>query len=247
MPECWGKRTATFMVLGNTCTRHCGFCAVKSARLGEEVDSSEPKRLAEAVSRLGLRYVVLTSVTRDDLADGGAAHFAACMREIKRSNPRTLVEVLIPDFKASKPALKKVVAAKPSVVGHNIETVRRLQKKARSAKSEYETSLQVLSTIKKISPAQKTKSGIMLGIGETQKEVLDAMHDLRSAGADILTIGQYLKHATSRLCVERYIPPDEFAAYKKAAEEAGFSAVASAPFVRSSYMAAALYAKAVHG
>lgn len=235
--ECWGGGTATFMLLGATCTRSCRFCAVRSAKQGEPVDPQEPENVARAVRELGLRYVVLTSVTRDDLPDGGAAHFAATIEAIERARLGAFVEALIPDFQGDPRALERVVAAEPAVIGHNLETVARLTPGVRDRRASYERSLHVLRTIKQLNPKIYTKSSLMLGLGEAEEEVLQAMRDLRAAGVDILTLGQYLRPTRWHLPVQEYITPERFARYRELGEELGFLYVASGPLVRSSYRA----------
>jgi len=239
--ECWGGGTATFMLLGATCTRSCRFCAVRSAKRGEPVDPQEPERVAQAARELGLRYVVLTSVTRDDLPDGGAAHFAATIRAIKRAQPGALVEALIPDFQGDPRALEEVVKAEPTVIGHNVETVARLTPQVRDRRASYEQSLHVLETIKRINPKIYTKSSLMLGLGETEAEIITTMRDLRAAGVDILTLGQYLQPTRRHLPVREYVTPEQFARYRELGERMGFLYVASGPLVRSSYRAGELF------
>lgn len=236
--ECWGKfKTATFMVLGRVCTRNCRFCAVESSVRGEPLDTSEPARVAEAARDLGLDYVVLTSVDRDDLPDYGASHFAECVREVKEKNPGVKVEVLIPDFQGRLDCLRKVVEASPDVVAHNIETVRRLQKKVRDARAGYMRSLEVLANVKKINPKLKTKSSILLGFGETRSEVLEAFRDLRNAGVDFLVLGQYLQPTGRQIPVAEYVTPEAFESYREAALDMGFVNVVSKPLARTSYRA----------
>ncbi|MHB1484383.1 MAG: lipoyl synthase [Saccharofermentanales bacterium] len=235
--ECFGRKTATFMILGRQCTRNCTFCTVSS---GTPVcpDPMEPEHLAQAVESLGLRYVVITSVTRDDLPDGGAGHFAKVIREIKEKmkEETPAIEVLIPDFQGNIEALSYVVAAKPDVINHNIETVPRLYPEVRP-QAVYDRSLDLLSNIKKLDPGMLTKSGMMLGLGETKDEVLSVFDALRAHSCDFLTIGQYLAPSSKHHPVIEYVTPDDFAWYKERALEAGFSYVASGPLVRSSYMA----------
>jgi lipoic acid synthetase len=234
--ECWGEfRTASFLLLGDTCTRNCGFCDVKTGRPGE-VDWGEPMRLAEAVTRLSLRHVVITSVTRDDLDDGGAAIFAATIRHLKRRDATLGVEVLIPDFLGNWDALATVMAAAPDILNHNIETVPRLYTRVRP-KAIYSQSLELLKRAKDLSPRTPTKSGLMLGLGETYAELLSVFADLRAQGVDVLTLGQYLRPTLRHLPVERHVTPDEFAELKVAAREMGFRHVESGPMVRSSYHA----------
>ena len=234
--ECYSQKTATFMILGNVCTRACGFCSVARGT-PEELADDEPARLAEAAHRLGLKHVVITSVTRDDLADGGAEHFYQCIRAV-RQRTGAAVEVLTPDFIHNKPALNRVVAAAPDVFNHNTETVPRLYGKVRGPKSDYRWTLELLRRVKRLNPAVKTKSGLMLGLGETRDELFDTLSDLRACGVDFLTLGQYLQPATDRLLpVVRYVPPEEFDELGRLATNLGFTQVASGPFVRSSYHA----------
>jgi len=234
--ECWGEfRTASFLLLGDTCTRNCGFCDVKTGRPGE-VDWAEPKRLAVAVAQLGLRHVVLTSVTRDDLPDGGAGVFAATIRQLKRLDPSLGVEVLIPDFQGNWSALQTVMDASPDVLNHNIETVPRLYSRVRP-KAVYTQSLELLDRARRLSPRTPTKSGIMLGLGETHAEVLEVLTDLRAHRVDVLTIGQYMRPSMRHLPVERYVAPDEFVDLKQRAKSMGFRHIESGPMVRSSYHA----------
>ncbi len=233
--ECWEAGTATFMILGNTCTRRCGFCAVPSGK-PTEYDIQEPERVAEAVDTLGLNYVVVTSVARDDLADGGAGIFAETIRAIRQRRPRCRVEVLIPDFRGSIESLKTVTDAKPDVLNHNIETVERLQKPVRKT-GRYEWSLQVLAHSKQLDPDIPTKSGIMVGLGETRDEIVQTMRDLRSVDCNFLTIGQYLRPTLEHLPVVRYYDPTEFEELRRFGEAMGFTNVESGPLVRSSYHA----------
>ena len=235
--ECWGGGTATFMVMGDLCTRHCRFCAVKSGRPNGYLDPLEPVKLAYAIRRMNLRYVVVTSVDRDDLEDGGVSHFAACIREIRRLNPSIYIEVLIPDFRGDVEALKRVVEARPHVVAHNIETVRRLTPAVRDPRAGYDQSLAVLENIKKLDRGIYTKSSIMVGLGETKEEVVSAMEDLRRVGVDFLTIGQYLQPSKGHIPVKEYVHPDVFEEYRLIGESLGFKYVASGPLVRSSYKA----------
>jgi lipoic acid synthetase len=235
--ECWTRRTATFMILGDVCTRPCGFCAVKRGR-PLEVALDEPERLAEACRRLELRHVVITSVTRDDLPDGGAEHFRRCVLAVRRRTGAT-IEVLTPDFDGRSELIDIVIAATPEVFNHNLETVARLQHDVRR-KSRYEVSLRVLEHVKQTQPKVRTKSGLMLGLGETIEELLETLADLRSIGCDLLTLGQYLQPSPRHLPVVRYVPPDEFDALGRLACALGFADVASGPFVRSSYHADAM-------
>jgi lipoic acid synthetase len=234
--ECWGEfRTASFLLLGDTCTRNCGFCDVKSGRPGA-VDWAEPMRLAEAVARLQLRHVVITSVTRDDLDDGGAAIFAMTIRALKRRDPSLGVEVLIPDFQGNWDALATVMEAQPDILNHNLETVPRLYARVRP-KAIYAQSLELLRRAKELSPRTPTKSGLMVGLGETRGELIGVFEDLRTNSVDVLTVGQYLRPSLRHLPVERHVEPAEFAEFKEVARGMGFRHVESGPLVRSSYHA----------
>lgn len=234
--ECYSQQTATFMILGDTCTRPCGFCAVKRGR-PEALSDDEPQRVAEASRRLGLKHVVITSVTRDDLPDGGAEHFRKCILETRRVTGAT-IEVLTPDFLNNPQAVKNLMAASPEVFNHNTETVPRLYRRVRGPKSNYRWTLELLRLVKEFDPKVKSKSGLMLGLGETQEEVLDTLADLRQSGCDFLTLGQYLQPSETRyLPVVRYVPPEEFDFLGQMAKKMGFEKVASGPFVRSSYHA----------
>ncbi len=234
--ECYSQQTATFMILGNVCTRPCSFCAVSRGR-PEALERDEPERLAEAAFRLGLKHVVITSVTRDDLPDGGAEHFYQCVLAVREKTGAS-VEVLTPDFIQNKAALQRVIEAKPEVFNHNTETVPRLYRRVRGPKSDYRWTLELLRRVKEMDPGLKTKSGLMLGLGETQEELLDVLADLLDVGCDFLTLGQYLKPAMDRyLPVVRYISPEEFEFLGRKAKAIGFKKVASGPFVRSSYHA----------
>ncbi|REK63657.1 MAG: lipoyl synthase [Cohnella sp.] len=233
--ECWANRTATFMILGDICTRACRFCAVKTG-LPTELDLQEPERVAEAAEQMNLKHCVVTSVARDDLNDGGASIFAATIKAIRARLPFCSVEVLIPDFQGNWDALKVVMDAKPDILNHNIETVARLSDRVR-AKAKYPRSLELLRQAKQFAPNIPTKSSLMLGVGETIEEVLQAMDDLRAVDCNILTLGQYLQPTPNHLPVERYVHTDEFAWLKKEGLARGFSHVESGPFVRSSYHA----------
>ena len=233
--ECYSQKTATFMILGNVCTRPCGFCAVDRGH-PDELLSDEPQRVAEASQRLGLKHVVITSVTRDDLPDGGAEHYYQCVTAV-RERTGARVEVLTPDFIDNYPALDRVIAAAPEVFNHNTETVPRLYRKVRGPKSDYRWTLALLQRVKDKNPALQTKSGLMLGLGETHEELFDVLADLRDVGVDFLTLGQYLQPGKNYLSVARYLPPAEFDFLGRAAKTMGFSQVASGPFVRSSYHA----------
>jgi lipoic acid synthetase len=236
MGECWEHRTATFMILGNVCTRSCGFCSVPSGRPLGPPDEDEPLRVAEAVRRMGLQYAVVTSVNRDDEADAGAHIFARTIEEIRRAVPGCKVEVLIPDFRGDWRALETVVAARPDVLNHNMETVPRLYRQVRRG-AVYERSLELLRRARDQAPEVPTKTGMMLGLGERREEVLEAMSDIAAQGAAILTLGQYLQPTAEHLPVVRYVHPDEFAEFKRAGMEMGFRHVESGPLVRSSYHA----------
>ena len=231
--ECWSRRTATFMILGDICTRGCRFCATRTGH-PEAPDAAEPQQVAESVSLMKLRYVVVTSVTRDDLPDGGAAHWAATVEAIRSQNPDAAIELLIPDFDARHDLLDTVIASKPDILGHNIETVERLTPVVR-ARAKYRTSLETLRYMS--SRGVVTKSGLMVGLGEDDAEVLQTLHDLREAGVRIVTLGQYLRPTLEHYPVAAYISPEKFEWYRLQALEMGFSYCASAPLVRSSYMA----------
>jgi lipoic acid synthetase len=233
--ECYSQKTATFMILGNVCTRPCGFCAVARGRPSLP-EADEPDRLAEAAHRLGLKHVVITSVTRDDLPDGGAEHFHQCVLAV-RERTGASVEVLTPDFLHNEAALHRVVQSAPEVFNHNTETVPRLYRPVRGPKSDYRWTLELLRRVKRLDPRIKTKSGLMLGLGETHEELFDVLADLLDAGCDLLTLGQYLRPSPAHMPVERYVPPEEFATLGAAAKSMGFKKVASGPFVRSSYHA----------
>ncbi len=244
MSECWSGGTATFMILGDTCTRGCQFCAIKSAKIGRAVDQDEPRKLASAIKEMGIiDYVVITSVDRDDLEDQGASHFAACISEVKRQVPGILVEVLIPDFRGNKDAIETIISGKPDVIAHNVETVERLQGKVRDRRANYIQSLQVLQYVKQINPEIITKSSVMLGLGERQDEIEKAMDDLRIHEVDVVTFGQYLKPKNCSLQVQEYVRPELFEAYKNTALRKGFLYCASGPFVRSSYKAGEYFLK----
>ena len=235
MAECWGAGTATFMILGDTCTRSCGFCAVKTGRPAE-LDLGEPARVGDAVARMALQHAVVTSVNRDELADGGAAIFAETIREIRRRSPGTTVEVLIPDFRGVALALDVVLDARPEIVDHNTETVPRLYSRVRP-QAVYERSLEVLRHTKRAAPDLICKSGIMVGLGETRDEVVATMRDIRAQGTDVLTIGQYLRPSSQHLPIERYWSPEEFDGLRDDGMAMGYRHVESGPLVRSSYHA----------
>ncbi|MBI3864445.1 MAG: lipoyl synthase [Planctomycetia bacterium] len=239
--ECWSQRTATFMILGNVCTRPCGFCSVPKGKT-EALEADEPERVAEAAHRLGLKHVVITSVTRDDLPDGGAEHFYRSVLAV-RERTGADVEVLTPDFLGNRAAIERVIAAHPDVFNHNTETVPRLYHRVRR-NADYRRTLDLLAQVKASSPAMTTKSGLMLGLGETTEELLDVLADLRGVGCDMLTLGQYLQPTPEHLPVERYVPPEEFDDIGSLARRMGFLLVASGPFVRSSYHAGEMAAAA---
>ena len=242
--DCFSRHTATFLILGNVCTRSCPFCDIRSGK-PLPVDPEEPRRVAEAAAKLGLRYVVVTSVNRDELPDGGAFHFAAVIRAIRAENPQTRVEVLIPDFLGSREALTTVLEARPDVLNHNMETVKRLYPRVRPA-GRYERSLELMRRVGEIAPGIPAKSGIMLGVGETQEEVEELLRDLHAHGCSMVTLGQYLPPSGSHLPLERYAPPEEFAHYRTYGLGLGFRQVASGPLVRSSYHADEQAGEALH-
>ena len=237
--ECFSQETATILILGRICTRNCGFCAVEH---GGPVppDEAEPHHVAQAIKKMGLQYVVITSVTRDDLSDGGASHFAKTIQAIREMDRKIRIEVLVPDFRGDWNSLNRVLQEGPDVLNHNMETVRRLYAEVRP-QADYERSLSLLKRSKETYPKIRTKSGFMLGLGESREEVLDLFQDLRAAKCDFLTIGQYLQPHAHRLPVVRYIEPEEFEAYRKIGEEIGFKMVSSGPFVRSSFHASEMF------
>jgi lipoic acid synthetase len=243
--ECWGGGTATIMILGDICTRACRFCAVKSGNPNGYVDEMEPVNVAKAVKEMGLKYVVLTSVCRDDLYDGGASIYAKTVRAIREYVGDVFVEVLIPDFNGDRDALEEVVAAGPHVVAHNIETIRRLTPVVRDRRASYDKSLSVLKLVKEISPSTYTKSSIMVGLGEKPEEVLEAMRDLRNSGVDFITVGQYLRPTLSHIPVAEYVHPSVFEYYRSEALKMGFKYAACGPLVRSSYKAGEFYLASV--
>jgi len=239
--ECWGKRHATFMLMGEICTRACAFCNVATGKPGA-LDPSEPKRVAEAVAALDLAHVVVTSVDRDDLADGGAAHFAATIAAIRDARPAASIEVLTPDFLRKQGALEIVLEVPPDVFNHNVETVPSLYREIRPG-ADYRHSLRLLARAKELDPRLFTKSGMMVGLGETRDEVIAVMDDLRAASVDFLTIGQYLQPTRKHAAIDRFVTPEEFHAYRRIAEDKGFLLVASSPLTRSSYHAAEDFAR----
>jgi lipoic acid synthetase len=233
--ECFCSGTATFLILGKICTRNCSFCAVEHG-IPAPIDETEPEKVAQAVKKMGIQYVVITSVTRDDLPDGGASLFAKTIKAIRAMDPKIKIEVLIPDFQGNPSSLDIVLKESPDVMNHNIETISRLYSQVRP-QADYKRSLNLLTKSKELYPHLFTKSGFMLGLGEIHEEVLELLRDLRKVGCDFLTIGQYLQPRKYRLPVERFVPPEEFEEYKRIGEEMGFRAVASGPFVRSSFHA----------
>ena len=241
--ECWGARTATFMLLGKVCTRGCRFCAVPTGNPHGVVDREEPTRLAKAVRELGLSYVVLTSVDRDDLSDGGAALFAEAISRIKDRSPSVRVEALVPDFSEQEESLRRIATAGADVIGHNIETVRRLSPGLRDCRAGYDRSLRILSTFKDLAPQVITKSSLMLGLGEDREEILTTMEDLREAQVDAITLGQYLPPTKKAAPLARYLTPREFDELADEARKIGFRFVVSGPLVRSSYHAARLFSE----
>ncbi len=234
-PECWSRRSATFMIMGNLCTRPCGFCSVPKSSTPDHLELDEPSRLAEAAHRLGLRHVVITSVTRDDLPDGGAEHFYQCVLAV-RERTGSAVEVLTPDFQGNTAAIDRVIEALPEVFNHNLETVPRLYRKVRG-RAEYRRSLDLLDRVKQTAPKLVTKAGLMLGIGETIEELFDVLADLRAINCDVLTLGQYLAPTLKHIPVARFLPPEEFDDIAASARLMGFRHVVAGPFVRSSYHA----------
>jgi len=242
--ECFGQGTATFLILGKTCTRNCTFCAIPTEERPPAPDPDEPRRIAEAVAELGLKHVVITSVTRDDLEDGGSSHFARTVRALRDTNPEIIVEVLIPDFQGSPEALKTVMDSGPDILNHNLETVSRLYPEVRP-QAVYSRSIELLRSARALAPNRITKSGLMLGLGEDKEEVLRVMADLRGASCDLLTLGQYLRPSGKHHPVARYVTPDEFEELRLEGEEMGFKAVFSAPLVRSSFHAAEIFKKAI--
>jgi len=242
--ECWGRGTATFQILGETCTRACRYCYVHSGKPSEPVDPLEPLRLAQAAAQMKLKHVVVTSVDRDDVPDKGAGHYAATIRAIKAKLPRAKIEVLTPDFLGvEEDALQTVIGARPDVFNHNIETVRRLHRRMRGAKASYDGALQLLKRAKEIAAYAEpnypllTKSGIIVGLGETNDEVVETMRDLRAHGVDVVTIGQYLQPSSKHATIDRWVHPDEFRWFREQGEAIGFGSVFSGPLVRSSYRA----------
>lgn len=247
MSECWSSGTATFMVMGDTCTRGCRFCAVNTAAKGAPLDPNEPKNLARAVAQMGLDYVVITSVDRDDLPDQGAGHFARCIEELRKQAPGVLTEVLTPDFRGDVSCIKTIVDARPTVFAHNMETVERLQSQVRDRRANYRQSLKVLKTAKELEPKIYTKSSIIVGFGEKEEEVVKTMEDLCLNNVDIVTLGQYLRPSDWHLPVSEYVTPQKFKFYEEKGKEMGFMYAASGPFVRTSYKAGKLFVKSKIG
>lgn len=242
--ECFGQGTATFLILGKTCTRNCTFCAIPTEERPPAPDPDEPRRVARAAAELGLKHAVITSVTRDDLEDGGASHFARTVRALRDVNPEITVEVLIPDFQGSGEALKIVMDSEPDILNHNLETVPRLYPEVRP-QAVYSRSLELLKRAKEMAPAKLTKSGLMLGMGEEKVEILGVMADLRQVSCDLLTLGQYLRPSGKHHPVARYVTPEEFEELRVEGEKMGFKAVFSAPLVRSSFHAAEIFKKII--
>lgn len=239
--ECWSQKHATLMIMGDTCTRACAFCNVKTGMPGP-LDAEEPAKVGRAVAAMGLNHVVITSVDRDDLADGGAEHFAEVVREIRRQTPKTTIEILTPDFLRKDGAAEIVIDARPDVFNHNLETVPRLYLKIRPG-ARYYHSLRLLERVKERDPGQFTKSGVMVGLGETKEEVMQVMDDMRSAGVDFITIGQYLQPTRKHAAIDRFVTPDEFKAYEAIARAKGFLMVSASPLTRSSHHAGEDYAR----
>jgi len=239
--ECFSRRRATFLLLGRTCSRSCGFCSVNKG-LPEDVDNGEPDRVLSAIKALAIGYAVITSVTRDDLEDDGAGQFVKTVQRIRGSSDTIIIELLVPDFAAKEAPIKDILGTRPDIFGHNIETAKRLYAIARPD-SDYHRSLNLLRLAKRINPAQITKSGMMVGLGEEKEEVFEAMEDLRASDCDILIIGQYLRPAPANLPVQRFVTPEEFAQYREFGKRLGFKDVAAGPFVRSSYFAEESYKK----
>ena len=239
--ECWNGGTATFMLMGDTCTRGCRFCAVKSSKYPPALDADEPSKLAGTIKKMNLNYVVLTTVNRDDFQDQGASHIARCIKATQRTSPRLLIEMLMPDFRGEKELVQQIIDASPAVLAHNLETVRRLTPEVRDYRADYDQSLEVLRYLKTNCPEGYTKSSLMLGLGESRREILQAMEDMRNAGVDFLTIGQYLQPTRKHLKVLKFLHPDEFNELGQIGDKMGFDYVASGPLVRSSYKAAEFY------
>ncbi len=242
--ECWSGGTATFMLMGDTCTRACKFCNVKHGK-PDALDPNEPQNLADAIGKMGVDYAVITCVDRDDVPDGGSGHFAACISHLRKTYPEVKVEVLTSDFQGNKADVQKVIDAAPHVFAHNIETVARLQKSVRDHRANYEQSMSVLKYVKEVQPTMYTKSSIIVGLGEKPEEVLQTMRDLRAVGVDFLTLGQYLRPSKWNLPVSEYVPLEQYTRYEEEGKKMGFKYVAAGPFVRSSYKAGELFIKNV--
>ena len=243
--ECWGGGTATFMLMGEVCTRGCRFCAVKTGNPKGKIDNEEPEKVGWAIAQMGLEYVVITSVDRDDLPDQGANHFARTIKTIKANDPNLIVEILTPDFRGNRDCIETLTLAKPDVFAHNLETTEALTKRVRDPRATYRQTLRVLEMIKEIDPTRYTKSSLMLGLGEAKEDVVQALRDLRSVGCDVITFGQYLQPTKRHLKVESFVPPEEFQEWQQIAEGMGFLYVASGPLVRSSYRAGEFFMKAM--
>ncbi|MGE3973293.1 MAG: lipoyl synthase, partial [Bdellovibrionales bacterium] len=243
MSECWSGGTATFMLMGDTCTRGCKFCAVKTGNPRGKIDVEEPYKVGFAIAQMDLEYVVITSVDRDDLPDEGSGHFAKTIETIKSQRPEMIVEILTPDFKGNKEFIHKLVMAKPDVFAHNVETVERLQKRVRDVRAGYKQSLGVLEYIKSVNPKMYTKTSLMLGLGEQDEEIRTTLRDLRAVGCDVVTFGQYLQPTLKHIPVESFVTPEKFQEWQKEAEAKGFLYVASGPLVRSSYRAGEFFIK----
>jgi lipoic acid synthetase len=245
MGECWSVGTATIMLMGDVCTRGCKFCNVKTGNPKGILDPLEPEKVAYSISQMGLEYVVLTSVDRDDLPDQGSTHFARTIRTIKKLDSHVIVEVLTPDFRGDHELVQLLVEAKPDVFAHNVETVERLQKRVRDPRAGYQQSLGVLKVVKEIDPTRYTKTSLMLGLGETDEEILQTLKDLRAINCDVVTFGQYLQPTPRHLPVQEYVTPEKFAHWQKVSEDMGFLYVASGPLVRSSYRAGEFFMKGI--
>jgi lipoic acid synthetase len=243
MGECWASGTATFMLMGDVCTRGCKFCAVKTGNPRGAIDPDEPEKVGYAIAQMGLDYVVITSVDRDDLPDEGSGHFARTVQTIKREDPRLVVEVLTPDFKGNEQFVSTIVDARPDVFAHNVETVERLQRHVRDPRAGYKQSMRVLEFVKRKDSSRYTKTSLMLGLGETDDEIRETLRDLRAIGCDVVTFGQYLQPTKRHLKVETFVHPERFKAWQKEAEDMGFLYVAAGPLVRSSYKAAEFFLK----
>ncbi|MEK7544802.1 MAG: lipoyl synthase [Patescibacteria group bacterium] len=243
LSECWRGGTATFMLMGDTCTRGCRFCAIKTGNPKTLLDPAEPQKLADAIQKFGLDYAVITSVARDDLLDGGARHIAKCLEAVHEKSPQVLTEILIPDFRGNENSLKIVLDARPTVLAHNVETTERLTPHVRDGRANYRQSLRLLERSKEIAPKIFTKTSIMLGLGETEKELIQTFQDLRKNNVDILTLGQYLPPSSAHVPLDQYVAPETFAYLEKVAKDLGFLYIASGPLVRSSYRAGELFVK----